>query len=47
VIEALKKEVNNDAKCDSAIVKALNAGPPKIKALTREELKIENKKLTN
>jgi hypothetical protein len=42
----LREAINDDAKSDNAIVKALNAGPPKIKSLTREELKVENKKLS-
>lgn len=45
MIEVLRKLINNEQKCDTEIVKALNQGPPKVKALTREELKIEVKKL--
>ncbi|CAD8074713.1 unnamed protein product [Paramecium primaurelia] len=47
VIQTLRSIVNNDQRCDNQIIEALNKGPPKIKALTREELKIENKKLEN
>lgn len=41
----LREAVGNEQRCDAAIVKALNAGPPKIKSLSREELKIEVKNL--
>lgn len=44
VIEALRKCIP-DEKADGAIVDALNKGPPKVRAPTREELKIEVKKL--
>lgn len=47
VIHTLRELINDEPKCDGAIVKALNQGPAKIKALSREELKIENKKLSS
>ena len=35
----------NEEKADSAIVAALNKGPPRLRPETREELKMEIKKL--
>lgn len=41
----LRELIHDEDKADSAIVKSLQKGPPRIRVLTREELKIENKSL--
>jgi len=45
IIEALRKEIGDPDRCDRAIVTELNKGPDRVRSATREELKIENKKL--
>ena len=45
IIGVLRKMIGDDDKCDLTIVKALNKGPDRIRSATREELKMENKKL--
>ena len=45
VIEALRALVNDEEKCNRKIEDFLNRGPPRIRAVSREELKIEIKRL--
>lgn len=45
VIEALRAAVNDEEKCNRKIEEFLNRGPPRIRAVSREELKIEIKRL--
>lgn len=45
IIETLRKLISNEDLADKEIIKALTKGPPKIRVETREELKIEIKKL--
>jgi chromosome segregation ATPase len=44
-ITALRQLVNNEDKCDQQIISFLNAGPPRVRVLSREEMKIEIRKL--
>ena len=46
-INALRKVVNNEDKCDQAIKQELQKGPKRIRIATREELKMEVKKYKN
>ena len=46
-INALRKEIGDEDKCNAAIVKELEKGPERIRVLSREELKIEIKKYKN
>ncbi len=46
-INALRKLVNNEDKCDLAIKNELMKGPKRIRIASREELKIEIKKYKN
>ena len=41
VVDALRKEVNNEDRCDIAIKRALEKGPPRVRIASREELKME------
>ena len=41
VIDSLRKEVNQEDKCDLAIQRALEKGPKRVRIASREELKIE------
>ncbi len=45
IITTLRKVVGDEDKCDRALVGELNKGPDRIRCATREELKMENKKL--
>lgn len=45
VIEALRALVNDEERCNRKIEEFLNRGPPRIRAVSREELKIEIKRL--
>ena len=46
-INALRKLVNNEDKCDQAIKNELQRGPKRIRIASREELKMEIKKYKN
>ena len=46
-INALRKLVNHEDKCNKAIMDALNAGPKRVRIASREELKIEVNKYKN
>lgn len=37
--------INDDERADTEIIKAMQKGPKRIRNLTREELKIENKNI--
>ena len=41
VVDALRKEVNMEDKCDLAIKRALEKGPKRVRIASREELKME------
>lgn len=41
VVDALRKEVNSEDKCDLAIKRALEKGPKRVRIASREELKME------
>lgn len=41
VVNALRKEVNMEDKCDLAIKRALEKGPKRVRIASREELKME------
>ena len=45
VIEALRSLVSDEEKCNKKIEEFLNRGPPRIRAVSREEMRIEIKKL--
>jgi len=45
IIDALRKVINNDEIADKAILKMLNEGPKRVREPTKEDLKIEIKKL--
>lgn len=45
VIDALRELINNEDACDEAILKYLNKGPPRVRPLSREEMRIEIRKL--
>lgn len=45
IIETLRMMIHNDDAADKEIVRVLTKGPPKIRVETREELKIEIRKL--
>lgn len=45
VIDALRDLIQNEDKCDEAILKFLNQGPPRVRPLSREEMRIEIRKL--
>ena len=45
IIETLRAMIHNDDAADKEIVRVLTKGPPKIRVETREELKIEIRKL--
>ena len=45
VIEALRALVNDEERCNKKIEEFLNRGPPRVRAVSREELKIEIKRL--
>lgn len=47
VVNALRKTVNQEDKCDLAIKQALEKGPKRIRIASREELKIEINTLKN
>ncbi len=47
IIEILRKEISNEDRTDRAILEGMNKGPKRIRVATREELKIDNKKLKN
>lgn len=47
VINALRKLVNNEDKCDQAIMQELQQGPKRVRIASREELKMEIKKYKN
>lgn len=44
-IQALRELVNDNEKSDEQIIKYLNKGPPRIRPLSREEMKIKIRKL--
>lgn len=44
-ITALRNLVNDEDRCDQQIISFLNAGPPRVRVLSREEMKIEIRKL--
>ena len=46
-MNALKKQIGDEDKCNQAILQELQKGPSTIRALSREELKIEIKKYKN
>jgi hypothetical protein len=46
-INALRKIIQNEDKCDSAIKTELEKGPKRIRVASREELKIEINKYKN
>jgi signal transduction protein with GAF and PtsI domain len=41
VVDALRKEVNSEDRCDRAIKQALEKGPKRVRIASREELKME------
>jgi len=41
VIAALRKEISMEDRCDSAIKKAMEKGPKRVRIASREELKME------
>jgi hypothetical protein len=41
VVDALRREVNSEDKCDLAIKRALEKGPKRVRIASREELKME------
>eukprot|EP01022_Parablepharisma_sp_SALTPOND_P017849 TRINITY_DN289_c0_g2_i1.p2 TRINITY_DN289_c0_g2~~TRINITY_DN289_c0_g2_i1.p2 ORF type:complete len:552 (+),score=139.99 TRINITY_DN289_c0_g2_i1:16141-17796(+) len=45
IIGTLRKLIGDNDKCDRALIQELNKGPDRIRSATREELKMENKKL--
>ena len=45
VIDALRELIGNEDACDEAILKHLNKGPPRVRHLSREEMRIEIRKL--
>ncbi len=46
-INALRKVINNEDKCDQAIKNELQKGPKRVRVATREELKMEIKSYKN
>jgi hypothetical protein len=46
-INALRKVINNEDRCDQAIKQELQKGPKRIRIASREELKMEIKKYKN
>lgn len=44
-IQALRDIVNDNDRCDEQIIKYLNKGPPRIRPMSREEMKIQIRKL--
>lgn len=46
-INALRRLIGDEDKCNGAIVKELERGPARIRALSREEIKIELRKYKN
>jgi hypothetical protein len=46
-INALRKLINSEDKCDSAIKNELDKGPKRIRVASREELKIDINKYKN
>ncbi len=46
-INALRKVINDEDKCNLAIKRELEKGPNRIRVLSREELKMEVKKFKN
>jgi hypothetical protein len=46
-VNALRKLVNNETKCDLAIKNELQRGPKRIRIASREEMKMEIKKYKN
>ena len=46
-MNALRKELNDEDRCDRAITKAFNSGPKRVRIASREELKIEINKYKN
>ena len=46
-INALRTEVNEEDKCDQAIMKAITKGPKQVRIASREELKMEINKYKN
>jgi chromosome segregation ATPase len=44
-IQALRDLVKDDEKCDEQIINYLNKGPPRIRPMSREEMKIQIRKL--
>lgn len=46
-INALRKQVGDEDKCNLAIKRELEKGPTRVRVLSREELKIEIKKYKN
>jgi len=46
-MNALRKLVNNEDKCDQAIKQELQKGPKRVRIASREELKMEIKKYKN
>ena len=46
-VNALRKVVNSEDRCDAAIAQAFNSGPKRVRIAAREELKIEVNKYKN
>lgn len=47
IVNALRRVIGDEDKCDQAIVAEVQKGPPRVRALGREELKMEIKKYKN
>ena len=45
VIDILRRVIGNDKKADGEVIKELSKGPPRVRAVTREELRMEIKDL--
>ena len=45
VIDILRRVIGNDQKADGEVIKELSKGPPRVRAVTREELRMEIKDL--
>ena len=45
IIRCVRKVANDNPACDEAVIKELTGGPPRVRMISREEMRIEIKRL--
>ena len=45
IIKCVRKVADDDSACDEAVIKQLTGGPPRVRMISREEMRIEIKRL--